>query len=254
MDDDFEIDQKNLSKENQESFEKSFSNNDCFINSNPIYNYMKEEDSKISETKSISTKNEVKTNKTNEEKKSNKFYNLYDPKLIDAYNEGYYGFNNVPKQFYIYPKFSKKFYNKNQEEIEEPKNEDRINDIVNKDTYLNIMIDDKSKNISKSKNNINDNEFIYSYTNYPYPKLINISSNLFGLSHQFKSNYQNLDKNSINEKEIEQNIENNDNENDKDDGDFYFINNNITARNVPFENIPDDSSIDDEEQEINEEE
>ena len=251
MDNEYESDQNNLSKENQESFENTFSNNDGFINSNPIYNYMKEEDSKLS--KSISMKKEVLTNKVIEEKKNNKFCNLDDPKLIDAYNEGYYGFNNVPKQYYIFPKFSKKFYNKNQE-IEEPKNEDRINDIVNKDTYLNIMIDDKSKNISKSKNNINDNEFIYSYTNYPYPKLINISSNLFGLSHQFKSNYQNLDKNIINEKEIEQNLDNNDNENDKDDGDFYFINNNITARNVPFENIPDDSSIDDEEQEVNEEE
>ena len=104
---------------------------------------------------------------------SNKFCNLDDPKLIDAYNEGYYGFNNVPKQFYIYPKFSKKFYNKNQE-IEEPKNEDRISEIINKENYLNSMNDDKFKNVSKFKNNINDNEFIYSYTNYPYPKLIKI--------------------------------------------------------------------------------
>ena len=251
MDNEYESDQNNLSKENQESFENTFSNNDGFINSNPIYNYMKEEDSKLS--KSISMKKEVLTNKVIEEQKNNKFCNLDDPKLIDAYNEGYYGFNNVPKQYYIFPKFSKKFYNKNQE-IEEPKNEDRISEIINKENYLNSMNDDKFKNVSKFKNNINDNEFIYSYTNYPYPKLINISSNLFGLSHQLKSNYQNSDKNLINEKEIEQNLENNnDNDDDKDEGNFYFINNNVTARNVPFENIPDDISIDDEEREDQEE-
>ena len=251
MDNEYESDQNNLSKENQESFENTFSNNDGFINSNPIYNYMKEEDSKLS--KSISMKKEVQENKVIEEQKNNKFCNLDDPKLIDAYNEGYYGFNNVPKQYYIFPKFSKKFYNKNQE-IEEPKNEDRISEIINKENYLNSMNDDKFKNVSKFKNNINDNEFIYSYTNYPYPKLINISSNLFGLSHQLKSNYQNSDKNLINEKEIEQNLENNnDNDDDKDEGNFYFINNNVTARNVPFENIPDDISIDDEEREDQEE-
>ena len=251
MDNEYESAQNNLSKENQESFENTFSNNDGFINSNPIYNYMKEEDSKLS--KSISMKKEVLTNKVIEEQKNNKFCNLDDPKLIDAYNEGYYGFNNVPKQYYIFPKFSKKFYNKNQE-IEEPKNEDRISEIINKENYLNSMNDDKFKNVSKFKNNINDNEFIYSYTNYPYPKLINISSNLFGLSHQLKSNYQNSDKNLINEKEIEQNLENNnDNDDDKDEGNFYFINNNVTARNVPFENIPDDISIDDEEREDQEE-
>ena len=251
MDNEYESDQNNLSKENQESFENTFSNNDGFINSNPIYNYMKEEDSKLS--KSISMKKEVQENKVIEEQKNNKFCNLDDPKLIDAYNEGYYGFNNVPKQYYIFPKFSKKFYNKNQE-IEEPKNENRISEIINKENYLNSMNDDKFKNVSKFKNNINDNEFIYSYTNYPYPKLINISSNLFGLSHQLKSNYQNSDKNLINEKEIEQNLENNnDNDDDKDEGNFYFINNNVTARNVPFENIPDDISIDDEEREDQEE-
>ena len=251
MDNEYESDQNNLSKENQESFENTFSNNDGFINSNPIYNYMKEEDSKLS--KSISMKKEVQENKVIEEQKNNKFCNLDDPKLIDAYNEGYYGFNNVPKQYYIFPKFSKKFYNKNQE-IEETKNEDRISEIINKENYLNSMNDDKFKNVSKFKNNINDNEFIYSYTNYPYPKLINISSNLFGLSHQLKSNYQNSDKNLINEKEIEQNLENNnDNDDDKDEGNFYFINNNVTARNVPFENIPDDISIDDEEREDQEE-
>ena len=251
MDNEYESDQNNLSKENQESFENTFSNNDGFINSNPIYNYMKEEDSKLS--KSISMKKEVQENKVIEEQKNNKFCNLDDPKLIDAYNEGYYGFNNVPKQYYIFPKFSKKFYNKNQE-IEEPKNEDRISEIINKENYLNSMNDDKFKNVSKFKNNINDNEFIYSYTNYPYPKLINISSNLFGLSHQLKSNYQNSDKNLINEKEIEQNLEdNNDKDDDKDEGNFYFINNNVTARNVPFENIPDDISIDDEEREDQEE-
>ena len=48
-------------------------------------------------------KKEVLTNKVIEEQKNNKFCNLDDPKLIDAYNEGYYGFNNVPKQYYIFP-------------------------------------------------------------------------------------------------------------------------------------------------------
>ena len=192
MDNEYESDQNNLSKENQESFENTFSNNDGFINSNPIYNYMKEEDSKLS--KSISMKKEVQENKVIEEQKNNKFCNLDDPKLIDAYNEGYYGFNNVPKQYYIFPKFSKKFYNKNQE-IEEPKNEDRISEIINKENYLNSMNDDKFKNVSKFKNNINDNEFIYSYTNYPYPKLINISTNLFGSSHNIKTSRSNLTPN-----------------------------------------------------------
>ena len=137
--------------------------------------------------------------------------------------------------------------------------EDRISEIINKENYLNSMNDDKFKNVSKFKNNINDNEFIYSYTNYPYPKLINISTNLFGSSHNIKTSRSNVNQNitnNINEKENNQNISNNNkskNENiecdtDEDSGKFYFINNNITTRNVPFQNMPDDDSIDDEEE------
>ena len=42
-----------LSNDNQDYYENSFSNNDCFINSNPIYNYNDINISKLSNAISI---------------------------------------------------------------------------------------------------------------------------------------------------------------------------------------------------------
>ena len=244
---DYETSQKYLNNENQESCGNSFYN-DCFINSNPVSNYM--------------TENKTKLKKH----KFKQICNLDDPKLIDAYNEGYYGYNNVPKQYYIYPKFSKKEYFKNQKYLKEPKNYYRICELINKENDINYINDEKNAIDNKFQNNndtndnfynINYDKFVYSYTNYPYPKLINISSNVFGTSHRIKSNYEILNNKLINNNQIEgdeniqetSEIENLNDNNDKDNANFYFINNTVTTRNVPFQNIPDDISIDDEEQE-----
>ena len=244
---DYETSQKYLKNENQESCGNSFYN-DCFINSNPISNYMNENKTKL------------------KKHKFNKICNLDDPKLIDAYNEGYYGFNNVPKQYYIYPKFSKKENIKNQKYLKEPKNYYRFSELINKENDINYINDEKNAIDNKFQNNndtndnfynINYDKFVYSYTNYPYPKLINISSNVFGTSHRIKSNYEILNNKLINNNQIEgdeniqetSEIENLNDNNDKDNANFYFINNTVTTRNVPFQNIPDDISIDDEEQE-----
>ena len=244
---DYETSQKYLNNENQESCGNSFYN-DCFINSNPVSNYM--------------TENKTKLKKH----KFKQICNLDDPKLIDAYNEGYYGFNNVPKQYYIYPKFSKKENIKNQKILKEPKNYYRICELINKENNINYINDEKNAIDNKFQNNndtndnfynINYDKFVYSYTNYPYPKLINISSNVFGTSHRIKSNYEILNNKLINNNQTEgdeniqetSEVENLNDNNDKDNANFYFINNTVTTRNVPFQNIPDDISIDDEEQE-----
>ena len=219
---DYETNQKYLNNENQESCANSFYN-DCFINSNPVSNYM--------------TENKTKLKKH----KFKQICNLDDPKLIDAYNEGYYGFNNVPKQYYIYPKFSKKENIKNQKYLKEPKNDYRIRELINKENNINYVNDDKTATGNKFQNNTNTNDnfynvnydkFVYSYTNYPYPKLIN--------NNQIE-NDENIQETSE--------VENLNDNNDKDNANFYFINNTVTTRNVPFQNIPDDISIDDEEQE-----
>ena len=80
---------------------------------------------------------------------------------------------------------------------------------------------------------------------------------IFGTSHRIKSNYEILNNKLINNNQIEDDeniqetseVENLNDNNDKDNANFYFINNTVTTRNVPFQNIPDDISIDDEEQE-----
>ena len=254
---DYETNQKYLNNENQESCGNSFYS-DCFINSNPVSKYMNED--------KTSVKNEKDINMTKKKHKFNQICYLNDPKLIEAYNEGYYGFNNIPKQYYIYPKFSKKEYIKNQNVLNEAKNDYRISERINKENYVNYMNDNKMEMMNNFQNNINTNDkfyninydkFVYSYTNYPYPRLINISSNVFGPSHRIKSNYEMLNNNLINNNptEYDENIqdtieeENLNDNNDKDNENFYFINNTVTTRNVPFQNIPDDISIDDEEQE-----
>ena len=49
--------------------------------------------------------------------------------------------------------------------------------------------------------------------------------------------------------DINNEIDNLNNNIDEEEGNFYFINNNITSRNVPFPNTPGDISIDDEQEE-----
>ena len=256
----YEINEKYLNCENRKSFENSFSNNNCFINSNPIENYIDDDISK-----SISIKNEndtnlkYKKNKSYKEFKMSQLYNLNHPKLIEAYNEGYYGINNIPKQFYIYPKFSNKDNYLQKYKSFQEKNIEFQNDMINKENDANLMNDKNNSNtleINTENDNIHD-KFISTYTNYPYPKLINISNNLFGASHNMKSNFSfvkneliNKNNQKLDSKLLNNNIEKNSNiMNDKeedDDGNFYYINNNITKRNVPFQNNPDDISIDDE--------
>lgn len=243
--------------------ENSYLKNDFFINSNPIYNYINTNLSQLSNN--YTTKIEHVTKSENKKHKNYQFCNLKDPKLIEAYNEGYYGINNIPKQFYIYPRFSKKenIHQKNQN-INNEINNDSIYEKINKGKYTNRVNNNKSEvmnnnNSNYENDNFNNDEFISSYINYPYPKLINISTNLFGSSHNLKSNYSNLNHNitnNINEKENNQNLSNENkinNENieldeDEDSGKFYFINNTITTRNVPYQNIPDDDSIDEDEE------
>ena len=252
------------SENNEESInENSELKNDFFINSNPIYNYINTNLSQISNNNV--TENEQMKKSKKRKFKNYQLCNLKDPKLIEAYNEGYYGFNNVPKQYYIYPRFSKKEYNnikiQNSNEIVTDSLYEKINKennrfIVNNNRLEEVMT--KNYKNSYKNDNIENDEFISSYINYPYPKLINISTNLFGSSHNIKTSRSNLNQNitnNNNEKENNQNISNNyksKNENidcdtDEDSGNFYFINNTITTRNVPFQNIPDDDSIDDDE-------
>ena len=101
--------------------------------------------------------------------------------LIEAYNEGYYGITNIPKQYYIYPKFSnceiKSKINNNKQSLNNNKNL----------LLLNNNIEKKINNI----NNPENNNILSSYINYPYPKLINISSNYFSQFH-----FSNSDNNS----------------------------------------------------------
>ena len=252
------------SENNEESInENSELKNDFFINSNPIYNYINTNLSQISNNNATENEQMIKSKKR--KYKNYQLCNLKDPKLIEAYNEGYYGFNNVPKQYYIYPRFSKKEYNnikiQNSNEIVTDSLYEKINKennrfIVNNNRLEEVMT--KNYKNSYKNDNIENDEFISSYINYPYPKLINISTNLFGSSHNIKTSRSNLNQNitnNNNEKENNQNISNNyksKNENidcdtDEDSGNFYFINNTITTRNVPFQNIPDDDSIDDDE-------
>ena len=275
-------------------------NENCYINSNPINNYLNNE---ILYNSNINYKS--KKSSTNKHKK-NKICNLNDPKLLQAYNEGYYGLNNVPKQYYIYPKFSNIELNKktiissNERKSYSSKNtiSNQNYKVNNYDLNYDILYNKNKKN---SINNLNNN--ISSYANYPYPRLINISSNIFGKFHLSNKNEslinsnnkinlsgennekENLNENNINDiynktldislkikddkniklkgigKIIQNEIgnenditikENNINENVNDNnlnytGTFYYINNNITKRALPYNNIPDDISIDDEE-------
>ena len=297
-------------------FESSKEN--CYINNKQLSTCLKDSFisdtySKLTDNKDISSKKNVKIendskkdtkstkpkeekiskkeslNSQKKEKKNNVRLSINEQKLLEAYNEGYYGMSNIPKQFYIYPKFSR--------------HENILENKINNKTYnkINNNIDTIYNKYQKKINDNNNNDLISSYINYPYPKLINISSNLFGLFHQKKeiTNEQNLksekknttennpcdemynktfeisfktkennylkfkgsgkivdfvkDKKNATEKtetknhntEKENDLGNNLNSSSEDNGNFYYINNNITKRNAPYNNFRDDSSIDD---------
>ena len=286
-------------------------NENCYINSNPINNYLNNEilynsnNEKDNNSNYYNINHKSKKSSTNKHKK-NKICNLNDPKLLQAYNEGYYGLNNVPKQYYIYPKFSNIELNKKTITSSNERKSYSSKNTISKQNYKDNNYDLNydilyNKNKKNSINNLNNN--ISSYANYPYPRLINISSNIFGKFHLSNKNEglinsnnkinlngennekENLNENNINDiynktldislkikddkniklkgigKIIQNEIgnenditikENNINENDKDNnlnytGTFYYINNNITKRTLPYNNIPDNISIDDEE-------
>ena len=191
----------------------SNSNDNCFINSNPIDNYLNNglyyntKYNNGSNYYNIDAKSKNQKYLKNIRPKKSKICNLNDPKLIEAYNEGYYGVNNVPKQYYIYPKFSNIEIKKNQiltsKEKEGKSFKNNISEINNKENNINNLYNNHlSKNIN-SNNNI-----VSSYINYPYPRLINISSNFFGQFHSSNSN-TNINNNMINKNEENTEKENN---------------------------------------------
>ena len=294
----------------ENEFENSFknANENCYINSNPIQSYLNNgllynsNNDKDYYSNYYNINNQSKNHYKNKYKQ-NKICNLNNPKLLQAYNEGYYGTNNVPKQYYIYPRFSNVELNKRTISTSYEKNSYTISNTLSnhnhniKDNNFDIMY---SKATQNNLNSLNNN--ISSYFNYPYPRLINISSNIFGKLHSSikndnltNSNNNKINKNEENNEKENQN-ENNlndlynksfdislkikenkniklkgtgkivqndiDNENDiplKDNninenynnlnetGTFYYINNNITKRTPPYNNMTDNISIDDEE-------
>ena len=294
-----------MENEYEESFRNT--NENCYINSYPMNNYLNRGFSYNSNNNKDYNSNYYNVNNKSDihfknKKKHNKLCNLNDPKLLQAYNEGYYGKHNIPKQYYIYPKFSnielnKKAYTTSEEKKSYSINNTLSSDLNNKDNNYDTIY---NKVMQKNINNFKG--FIPSYSNYPYPRLINISSNFFGQFHpsfkegnlaisnnsnKINKNYENNEKENQNENilneafnksfDISLNIKDNknmklkgkgkiiqneiDNENEvpvKDNninesnnlnetGTFYYINNNITKRTPPYNNMPDNISIDEEE-------
>ena len=120
-----------------------------------------------------SSKNKAK-NFQNEKIKNN-FINLNDPRLVQAYNEGYYGKNNIPKKYYIYPNFYN--YNKSKNYHKEK----TINEnLIDKNNFRSLKKQNKSKDYCTTKK-------------FPFLQQINHSSNKFGKFHSI-SVYNNLDK------------------------------------------------------------
>ena len=283
-------------KNNSNILDNSVSN--CYINSCPLDYYLNNNLSKNEENNYSNSNidNEINNNIRRNNNQREKICNLNNPKLIEAYNEGYYGISNIPKQYYIYPKFSN---------VESPKDlkykmtEQQQNFLDNKFYHIN---DSTLYNHNNYDNNydLNNNNNLASNENYPYLKLINVSSKYFKNFHfgqNQKSNKNNNDiekekknennksdifnkefnislnvkdkdqknlkikgmgkivdvsNDKINNKENKSKIsENNKNDNEEinDSGNFYYINNNITQRNVPYKNNPDNISIDDDEEE-----
>ena len=298
-----ELNENIFKYENNDSFNNS--NDNCYINSNPLTNYLNKE---FNNYYNVYEKNENFSNNMKKKKtKKCNMCNLNDDKLLQAYNEGYYGVNNIPKHYYIYPKFANIEKNKKTNVNSNQKitlNNEIINKNIKKENNIDLNVE----------NNDNNNNLISSYTNYPYPKLINISSKFFGQLHSFKQENQNINSSKTNNN-INNNDENNEKENldqnnlkensnnqtfdisfrikdgnnfkikgsgkvidllskqkeetkneeekinkintieaeeeQNDSGNFYFINNNITKRSIPYQNIPDNISIDDDEEENN---
>ena len=296
------------------NYSLEISKDNCYINNNPIKNYLSDNNSNYYNI-NAEKNDDFKKYKS----KRNKICNLNNPKLIQAYNEGYYGVNNVPKQYYIYPRFANyKSKERNNEQFYEKQS-------ANNNYYILKSIENNYEHKSKDSNNFityngnNNNIFknsandeLSSYLNYPYPypKLINLSSNLFGKFHSIDSkqnskilnsnnniinqNEENMEKekksqgindmnnqtfnkkedrnlsNKASEKVIvfsnnnkenfgkennyqydeikneEKRVYNYENYDLNDTGNFYYINNTITERSVPYKNIPDNNSIDDE--------
>ena len=287
------------------NYSLKISKDNCYINNNPINNYLSNNNSNYY---NINGENNDDFKKY--KSKRNKMCNLNNPKLIQAYNEGYYGVNNVPKQFYIYPRFANyKSKERNSEQFYEKQS-------TNNNYYILKSIENNYEHKSNHNNNTfknNANDELSSYLNYPYPypKLINLSTNLFGKLHSIDSkqnskllnsnnniinqNEENLEKekksqgkndmsNQTFNKKEDKNLSNkasekvivspNINENKEkfgkesnyqydeiknsknrvnnyedydlnDTGNFYYINNTITERSVPYKNIADNISIDD---------
>ena len=120
-----------------------------------------------------SSKNKAKNFKN--EKIKNNFINLNDPRLVQAYNEGYYGKNNIPKKYYIYPNFYN--YNKSKNYHEEK----IINyNLIDKNNFRSLKKQNKSKDYCTIKK-------------FPFLQQINHSSNKFGKFHSINV-YNNLDK------------------------------------------------------------
>jgi len=299
---------------NNSNYSLEISKDNCYINNNPINNYLSDNNSNYYNINGEKNNDDFKKYKS----KRNRMCNLNNPKLIQAYNEGYYGVNNVPKQYYIYPKFANyKSRERNSEQFYEKQS-------TNNNYYILKSIENNKVQGSKHNNNFNtysfnnnafknnENDELSSYLNYPYPKLINLSSNLFGKLHSndlkqnsklissnnyiINQNEENLEKvkksqdindnnNQILSKKDDKNLSNkasekiiafsNNNKNKEnfgnennyqydeiknrekkvnnyedydlnDTGNFYYINNTITERSVPYKNIPDNISIDDE--------
>ena len=288
------------------NYSLEISKDNCYINNNPIKNYLSDNNSNYYNI-NAEKNDDFKKYKS----KKNKICHLNNPKLIQAYNEGYYGVNNVPKQYYIFPRFANyKLKERNSERFYEKQS-------TNNNYYILKSIENNNEYKSKHNNNTfknNANDELSSYLNYPYPypKLINLSSNLFGKFHSIDSkqnskllnsnnniinqNDENLEKekksqgiNDMNNqtfnKKEDKNLSNkasekvivfsNNNKNKEnfgkesnyqydeikneekrgynyedydlnDTGNFYYINNTIIERSVPYKNIPDNISIDDE--------
>ena len=187
-----------------ESFQNS--NDIAYINNNPINYHLSNNGLSSDNTNSYfyNIKSEPQKIKYKKKSKSkNAKINLNDPKLVDAYNEGYYGVSSIPKHYYIYPKFAKMEKNKNKKSVE---NSNNINQYLNNNTDITFNQNKINKennydilfNKSTSRNNynnimnsnINNNKNNYmsiytNYINYPYPyfNLINISRNFFGQFH-----------------------------------------------------------------------
>ena len=154
-----------------QDLKKKNNNENEFINDNNLINY---------NLNANSSKITIKNPQI--EKNKSILCNLNDPRLIKAYNEGYYGINNIPQQYYIYPSFCN--YNQSKRYNEKK--------IINEN-----VIDTKIFRDLKERTNNNGYCFI---KQFPFLEQIKNSSNKFGKFHSINV-YNNLDKIFENKKE-----------------------------------------------------